>query len=652
MKKQLTILLLCTFINPIGLLAQTKNNSSRLWNLYSFSGEARLNSYYRDQLRTGNRISEKQKSSFVSAGILLRTQNYIWSPNFITLDLGGEYSPDKANEKYLVIPDQAENGDMRRFNANLIFLPQNKFSIASYFNYGRVYNNRENLSSIKSTDKNWGSTLNYRTNKIPLSLGYISSNQDATEIQTGRRYQSKQKNLEARANASFGKSDKHDLVVSSNYYYRKDYGTSEAFNNIYNANYNGFAYLGVNKKNSMSTLLSGAWQKGNETFTRYQAVERLNIELSKDLKFGSEYAFFSDRRSLQTVNQHRIGGNLQHQLFESLNSQISYNYNITKQSQYNERLQGGFASLVYTKKIMKHHNLDISYQYNLQAQKWNSQDGFINVINESVTLKDGQITLLVRPYINSSSIRVKDVTGTIFYQELLDYLLIIQNKFVQIQRIPGGLIPDNATIFIDYTAVQPGTYEFTSFNNELFAGLSFYNRLFSVYYRKSAQGYSNLKKTDFVTLNYYDKQIIGAKIDYKFLSIGAEYDNMSSTILPYQLYRYFINLQGTLKNKVILAVNGNLSDYKKLNNLKNVRYIDMYGSALYQFNSQLSLSGTLIYMDQKGEGVSLNLLSFRTEFIANIHKLRFSASYNNYNRTIFNEKIVFNSVNVQLTRKF
>ena len=127
---------------------------------------------------------------------------------------------------------------------------------------------------------------------------------------------------------------------------------------------------------------------------------------------------------------------------------------------------------------------------------------------------------------------------------------------------------------------------------------------------------------------------------------------MSSTILPYQLYRYFINLQGTLKNKVILAVNGNLSDYKKLNNLKNVRYIDMYGSALYQFNSQLSLSGTLIYMDQKGEGVSLNLLSFRTEFIANIHKLRFSASYNNYNRTIFNEKIVFNSVNVQLTRKF
>ena len=71
-----------------------------------------MNSYDRDQLRTGNRISEKQKSSFVSAGILLRTKNYIWSPNFITLDLGGEYSPDKANEKYLVIPDQAENGDM------------------------------------------------------------------------------------------------------------------------------------------------------------------------------------------------------------------------------------------------------------------------------------------------------------------------------------------------------------------------------------------------------------------------------------------------------------------------------------------------------------------------------------------------------------
>ena len=633
------------------LSAQNGNNSSRLWNLSSFSGEARLNSYYRDQIIIGNRINEKQKSSLVSAGITLRTQNYLWNPKFITIDLAGEYSPNIASEKFLVIPDQSENRDIRKFDANLIFLPQNKFSIASYFNYGRFYNSRENLSSIKSTGNNWGSTIYYRT-KIPVSLGYISSDQDETEIQTGRKFQSKQNNLEARASTSFGNFDKHDLLVSSNYFYRKDNNLNEVSNNIYNANYTGNALFGAKKRNSMNTFLSGVLQEGNQTFNRYQAVETINIELSKDLKLGSDYAFFSDQRSSQTVNQHRIGGNLQHQLFKSLTSQISYDYNTTLQSQYNEKMQQGFVSLAYTKKILKNHELDISYRYNLQAQQWKSEDGFLNIINESVTMRDRQIILLARPYINAPTIRVKDATGTIIYQEFLDYLLITQNQFIQIQRIPGGQIPDGTAVFIDYSAVTPGNYEFTASNTIFSAGLSFYNRLFNVYYRRSAQDYSNLKKTDLLTLNYFNQQTIGARIDYKFVNAGAEYEDMRSTILPYQLYKYFINLQGTFKKKLILSANGNISDYKKLNDLQNVRYMDMYGSVLYQFNHQLSLSGTLSYLDQTGVGIDMNLISFRTEFIANIHKLRFSASYNKYDRSIFSEQIVFNAFNIQLARRF
>jgi hypothetical protein len=652
LKKKLIIFLVWTFIFPIGISAQTGNNNSRLWNLYSWYGEAKLNSYYRNLVRKGTQISEEQKSSLLSAGISLQTKNYIWNPKFIVIDLGGEYNPDIANEKYLAIPDQSENRDMRKFDASLTIFPQSKLSLTSYFNYGRIYNNRENLSSIKFTGNSWGSTLNYRTKKIPFSLGYISSKQDETEIQTGRRFQSAQNNLEARANTSFGETDKHDLLISSNYFSRKDYSRSEVANKIYTVNYTGIAAFGAKKRNSMNTYLSGVSQKGNETFTRYQAVETINMELSRDLKFGTNYGFFSDRRFLQSVNQHKIGGNLQHQLFESLHSQISYEYNSTKQSQYNEKLQRASVVLDYTKKILKNHNLDLSYRYNVQAQKWDSQDGFLNIINETITLKDRQITLLSHPYITASSIRVKDATGTIFYQQNLDYLLIIQNQFIQIQRIPGGQIPDNTPIFVDYTALQPGSYQYNSTNYELSAGLWFYRRLVGIYYRKSAQDYNNLKKTDLLTLNYYDQQVIGAKIDYKYLSAGAEYDNMKSTILPYQLYRYYINLQGTLKKRVIVAVNGNLYDYKKLNNINNVQFLDLSGSAAYQFSSQVSLSTSLSYRDQKGEGVDLNLLSLRTELIANIYKLRFSASYNYYDRSISNEKILFNAVNLQLVRKF
>ena len=652
LKKKLTILLLSSFVVSFGIKAQTGATTTKFWKLYSHYGEVKLNAFYRSQLRTGTQIKERQQSTMYSAGILLRTKNYIWSPKFIVLDLDGEYTPDKANEKYLVIPDQAENRDIRKFDARLTFLPQNKFSIGSYFNYGRVYNNRENLSNMRSTGTNWGSTLFYRTKKFPFSIGYTSWNQDEEEMQTGRKFKNLQNNIEGKVNTTFGKTDRHELLTAYNTFYRKDFSKTEVSIKIKNLSYSGVIFFGAKKRNTLSTFLSGAWQEGNEVFTRYQAIENINIELKRNLKLGANYLFYKDQRPLQSITQNKIGGMLQHQLFQSLHTQVAYDYVTTKQSQYNENLQNGFIDLAYTKKILKKHDLDLSYRYNLQVQKWNSQDGLLSIVNESITLRDGQISLLARPYITSGTIRLKDATGSIIYQENLDYRLIVQNQFIQVQRIPGGLIANNSAVFADYTAIQPGTYQYNSTNTQFAAGITFFNRLFNLYYRKSVQDYDHLKKIDFVILNYYDQQVMGFRLDYKFINAGAEYDHMNSTILPYQLYRYYLNLQGAVKKKLMLAVNGNLYDYKKLNNIKNIQYIDVNGTATYHLIPQVSLAATITYRKQKGEGVDLDLLGFRTELTAEIHKLRFWVMYNYYDRVISNEKLQFNAVNIQIARKF
>lgn len=651
-KQKLYILLLLTFCSSVTAKSQSANPPTGFWKLYSYAGEARMRGIYRKQLRIGNLFEEQQESKLFSTGLLVRTKSYIWHPKFITIDLDGEYSPAKAEEKFLAIPDQTENKFLQKIDARLTFLPQNKFSITSYFNYGRLYNNRENLSSIKSTGTNWGTVLFYRPKKIPFSIGYTNWKQEEAEVLTGRRFQNKQQNLEGRASTSFGKTDRQELMVAHNEFFRKDYDKFEVSNKINNVNYSSLIPFGKKQKNNMNTFLSGAWQSGSEKFDRYQAIENISWQLSRQFRVATNYMYFSDQRPRQSLYQHKIGSNLHHQLFESLHTMIGYEYDRNIHSVYNSQLHQATGEITYTKRIFKKNNLDLAYRYNIQAQNWKSADGVINIFNEAITLQDGQITLLSRPSVIPGSIRVKDVTGTTIYQLNLDYLLVNQNDFIQIQRIPGGLIQNNTIVYIDYSVIQPGSYQYTGNNYQASAGLSFFNHLFGVYYRKSVQDYRNLRKTDFITLNYFDQQVMGAKVDYKYLSCGVEYDNMKSSVLPYQLLRYYVNMQGTIKNKMIIALNVNLYDYKKLNNISNIQFFDASGSAAYYFSPRTTFTTSASLRKQTGQNVDLDLFNFITEFSTSVQRLGFSVSYNYYDRIVFNEKINFNSINVQVSRKF
>ena len=168
MKRVFIILFFLIVLVPARSQIQTAKKETGFWKLYSLYGEVRTNWFYRLQERKGNQISEKQESDLLSAGILLRTKSYIWHPRFMTIDIDGEYTPARTNDKYLVIPDQAENRDVRRFDVALTFLPQNKFSIATFFNYGRLYNSRENLTTLLSNSNNWGETIFTGVKKIPF----------------------------------------------------------------------------------------------------------------------------------------------------------------------------------------------------------------------------------------------------------------------------------------------------------------------------------------------------------------------------------------------------------------------------------------------------------------------------------------------------
>ena len=68
------------------------------------------------------------------------------------------------------------------------------------------------------------------------------------------------------------------------------------------------------------------------------------------------------------------------------------------------------------------------------------------MLNEEQVLRDGEMTLLNKPYVDVNSVVVKDVSGTLIYQANFDYILLERAGYVEIQRIPGGLIPNKGTV--------------------------------------------------------------------------------------------------------------------------------------------------------------------------------------------------------------
>ena len=169
----------------------------------------------------------------------------------------------------------------------------------------------------------------------------------------------------------------------------------------------------------------------------------------------------------------------------------------------------------YTKKI-PFGQLRLSYHYYRHNQENESEEVPRQILNEPHILLDGSPELLDKPYVDISSVVVKDNTGTIIYQENLDYILVERNNFVEVQRVLGGLIPNGGQILVDYVAIQPGSYSYDLNNHDVFLGFILFNRLVEVYYHGRFQDYTNVEQTEFLTLNYFSQNIYGIRIEKRF----------------------------------------------------------------------------------------------------------------------------------------
>jgi len=653
-KAKYLIVLLVLLVITGDALSQNTGNSKYFWKLHSVTGEFLFNGFYREQERTGLDINEYQKSSYLTGGVIVKTNSSILHKNFLTLDIDAGYMPATSRDNFLVIPDQAEVSTIKKIGGiSATFFQQKNITLNVFGNYEERYFARENLTDVKSIDRNWGSILNYNNKYLPVTLDFHSKKWNEEELQTGRNYTLDQNLFSARLSKSFTKRDKNDLRYSHDDNVNVNQNLFRVANTIDNIDFISRIDLDDKQKYSLNTTITNLSQRGYTNIKRFQASEGIYAQLPANLSLFGNYNFYKTQFESSDLLQHNINSSLQHKLYQSLQSRINFEYNFIRHTVYQEyNTKTGFE-LNYTKKI-PHGRLLISYKFDKYRQNYTADPSELKITNEQYTLSDTKIVLLRLPDIETESVIVKDGTGTLIYQIGLDYILIERNKYIEIRRIPGGLIADNSVILIDYTATQPGSYKYDANTHVFNTSVYLLDNLLSFYYRFSTQDYSNLVNTEFVTLNYFTQNLAGFRLDYNFLNAGAEYEDYRSSILPYHMWRYYVTLQKNVGKKLMLMLNGNMQDYVMLDKPEPEyqKYLDVTGKAIYTIYGNTNINLDLMYRKQTGRGIDLDLMTAKTEVTTMRNRLYFTVGLEVYKRNYVGEIINFKGTYFKVVRKF
>jgi hypothetical protein len=200
--------------------------------------------------------------------------------------------------------------------------------------------------------------------------------------------------------------------------------------------------------------------------------------------------------------------------------------------------------------------------------------------------------------------------------------------------------------------MPPGSYQYQAKYRQFGADLMLFGNLVEVYFRLAKQDYNHLESTDLVTLNYFDQQVYGGRLEYKFASGGAEYELYNSSIVPYRSIRYFIDLQGSLRQKILFSLNGNMRNYLMLDDNSKQRYMDLTGNISYTFSPQTRLILEAGYRKQQGQGIDLDLLTGKAEFTTTFRQVFFKVGIQVYRRIYLGEKTNFIGGYFEIVRSF
>jgi hypothetical protein len=189
-------------------------------------------------------------------------------------------------------------------------------------------------------------------------------------------------------------------------------------------------------------------------------------------------------------------------------------------------------------------------------------------------------------------------------------------------------------------------------NNQASVSFALFNNLIEIYYRGAAQEYPVVIDTEYLTLNRYYQNIAGARFNIAFASGGIEFDHYRSSLIPYKRINYYLNLNHSFSQKLLISVNASIRDYTLIDTETDHLYANVAARAKYIISPKSRINLEFSYLNQTGKGIDLDLMTMRSEFITSYRKLFFKLGVRSYSRKYLTSRFMFYGTYIELARKF
>lgn len=595
----------------------TEAQSSKLkfWNLRYLNGAVTLTSdWFRQKFIRQSGYEQTLNSTLWRGLFELQSQSYILHRNFILIDFDASYRPGTRKDEYIVIPKRTVNTTSEKINSSVFIFKEKPFNASFNFGFDHSFTNRDFASNVENYRSTFQSIFNLSNKIIPLRLKYNYENWDQLDLTLNDNYKSIDHTLSLTANKLLFQNFNNYLNINYEYLDRKysffqKAAISEEISMDYTSSLNIVDPLNI----TIASLINYFNRTGFESNNNFQVYENFIFQLPKNFRIITNFSYLNFKYSNLSNKRFGFTHSVSHQLYQSLSSYGKFSFNEADVNTANEKITNGEFGFEYNK-IIPFGKLFIAYSYNLESKSNKDVEFSRAFVDERYKLKDGDIVLLQRPNVNVESIIVKSEDGLRVYIEGLDYELIPNGVYIEIRRLLGGAIADGETVIVSYTASIDPNYGYQTKNTNFSAGLSLFSNLIELRYSKNMVSFSNVSNPTALSLRKINRSLYNASINLFGASVGFEYDEFKSNIIPYKSEKSYFEYGYFEEGSLITSLNVNRRIFTYLDSGEKQKFFDLVGKLgiFIGFKSKLNIEGT--YRIQEGRGIDLNFATGKIEY--------------------------------------
>jgi len=624
--KVILVLWLCVFSQEITFSSDDNISLDPLF-IKSYKGVVSGQALYRKRYDVPN-------SLLFLGNFKLASTFFLFDPDILLVDIGGEYSPSVNPLKYQGLPEMSENINSKRIHGNTSLFNSLPVNLNVWSDLTKSTVIRDFGANVEMNSESYGANSAINNSILPISLVYSKNTAKEKEIVSETNFYSYNEQISAGTSSDISDFMSNNATLTYQKYNTRYYDTINYRNNILDlimlnsiGESGGLFQISANTAYTRTT--------GSFNIKKFNENANLNLNLPFNFRLLGNYNYLKNTLDSTENILNAPMFSLDHQLYSSLHSSIFFQQMKTVQSKmdlksYNElnNLYGG--GLNYTKRIPTGR---FGFGYNIRNNSFNRTNAGSSIFvgNEEYFIEDAKQTLLKEPNIIESSIVVRDASGTLIYQKDVDYLIVQVAQYFRILRIPNGRIADKSKVYIDYTMEVKSNYKYDLINQTFNANLTLFNGLFSLYFLMNTNNYKNVEVSDLSNLRIENLKTLGFNLNLGNLSTYGHYSEMNSNVSPYGSFDFNVSYYEYLLDGMTATFFSNLMFLRYYDNGNQTMNANMNVSVKYSILSWMYADLTANYRYAKILNVNLSYLNMKAELKMKYLETLFSLGFNLYN---------------------